>query len=134
MSSIVLPIISLRVHPNTPSAEALYSIILLKLSAITIASNEPATVAANCLEEAESAAARRIADSSIRSVKSNKLTNIIKKPIAKPPVHISCLANFVLRFVDCAAANSTPRSEILRTTGRAFRSISRKSNRSDGVI
>ena len=134
MSSIFPPIISSRAHPNIPSAELLYSIILLKLSAITIASNAPATVADNCLEEAESASPRRIADSSIRSIKSNKLANIIKKPIEKLPVHISCLAKIFLRSVDFAPANSAPRSEILCTTGRAFRSISRKSNRSDGVI
>ena len=100
ISSIVFPIISSRVHPNTPSAELLYSIILLKPSAITIASMEPATVASSCLEEPVSASVRFIADSSIRSIVSNKPVNITKKEIAKPPVHVSCLENFIRRTSD----------------------------------
>ena len=90
-----------------------------------IASIEPATVKANCLEDAVSSSARRIADLNIRSNKSNSTASIIKKKTAELLVQISCFEKFICRSCDRITANRYTRNAFLLTLGLTLLTISR---------
>ena len=91
-----------------------------------IASIEPATVIASCLEEAVSSSARLIADRSIRSNKSNSPESIIKKKTVEPAVQISCFEKFFRCSCDLTTANRYTRNAFLLILGLTFLTISRK--------
>ena len=104
----------------------LYSIILLYPSAMMIASIEPATVKASCLDEAVSSSLRIIADLNIRSSKSKRPASIIKKSTAELLVHISCFEKFFRCSCDPITASRYTRKAFLLTFGLAFLTIPRK--------
>ena len=102
----------------------LYSIILLNPSAMMIASIEPATVKASCLDEAVSSSLRIIADLHIRSNKSKRPASIIKKSTVELPVHISCFKKIVRCSCDRITASRYTRKAFLLTFGLACLTIS----------
>ena len=120
MFSMVWPTISARDQPKTSSAAALKSIIRPVLSAVTIASSDAATVASNCLLEAESSVSRR--DARNKSLSKINMRSAIKiiNAIAIPPVRDNCVANWARRACALSAPIVTPKTAMLRTWGRTF--------------